>query len=90
MEKQRFEDLQLSHEIQKAVVDMGFEETTHSIPVYSQDFGRKDIIGRAQTGTGKTAAFGIPALEMTDPKNREVQALILCPTRELAIRLRKN
>lgn len=88
MEKQRFEDLQLSHEIQKAVVDMGFEEAT---PIQYQSIPKilegKDIIGQAQTGTGKTAAFGIPALEMTDPKNREVQVLILCPTRELAIQV---
>lgn len=88
MEKQRFEDLPLSHEIQKAVVDMGFEEAT---PIQYQSIPKilegKDIIGQAQTGTGKTAAFGIPALEMTDPKNREVQVLILCPTRELAIQV---
>ncbi len=88
MEKQRFEDLQLSHEIQKAVVDMGFEEAT---PIQHQSIPHilegKDLIGQAQTGTGKTAAFGIPALEMTDPKNRDVQMIILCPTRELAIQV---
>ncbi len=47
----------------------------------------KDVIGQAQTGTGKTAAFGIPILEKIDPKNKKLQALILCPTRELAIQV---
>ena len=47
----------------------------------------KDIIGQAQTGTGKTAAFGIPLLQKIDPKNKKLQAMILCPTRELAIQV---
>ena len=46
---------------------------------------RKDVIGQAQTGTGKTAAFGIPVIQNTDPDNRNLQAVVLCPTRELAI-----
>ena len=45
----------------------------------------QDIIGQAQTGTGKTASFGIPMLQKVDPKNKHVQAIVLCPTRELAI-----
>ena len=88
MEKLRFEDLRLSKEIQKAVTDLGFEEATpiqyQAIPSILEG---KDVIGQAQTGTGKTAAFGIPTLEMVDPESRKVQAVILCPTRELAIQV---
>ncbi|MGE5429837.1 MAG: DEAD/DEAH box helicase [Syntrophomonadaceae bacterium] len=84
----RFEELNLSKEIQKAITDLGYEEATpiqsEAIPVL---LAGHDIIGQAQTGTGKTAAFGIPALEMLDPHNRNVQALILCPTRELALQV---
>ena len=47
----------------------------------------QDMIGQAQTGTGKTAAFGIPLLEKMDPKNKKLQAIVLCPTRELAIQV---
>ncbi|MGQ3685208.1 MAG: DEAD/DEAH box helicase [Candidatus Loosdrechtia sp.] len=88
MEKLRFEDLHLSEDMRKAIMDMGFEEATpiqyQSIPSILEG---KDIIGQAQTGTGKTAAFGIPALEMIDAENRKPQAVILCPTRELAIQV---
>ncbi len=84
----RFDDLPLSKEILKAVESMGFEETTPiqalAIPALLEGH---DIIGQAQTGTGKTAAFGIPLLEGIDPKNKHVQALVLCPTRELAIQV---
>ncbi len=88
MEHLRFEDMQLSKEIYQAVLDMGFEEAT---PIQSQAIplvkAGKDIIGQSQTGTGKTAAFGIPCLERIDPDDRRLQALILCPTRELAIQV---
>ncbi|KAA0250114.1 MAG: DEAD/DEAH box helicase [Candidatus Jettenia sp.] len=88
MEKLRFEDLHVSEELRKAIKDMGFEEATpiqyQAIPYILKG---KDIIGQAQTGTGKTAAFGIPTLEMIDPGTRELQAIILCPTRELAIQV---
>jgi ATP-dependent RNA helicase DeaD len=84
----RFEDLPLSKEILKAVENMGFEETTPiqaiAIPTLLEGH---DIIGQAQTGTGKTAAFGIPLLEKVDPKSKKVQGLVLCPTRELAIQV---
>src|SRR6056297_2103508 len=67
---------------------MGFEETTpiqtKAIPLVLKG---KDIVGQAQTGTGKTAAFGIPLLERIDPDNKNPQAIILCPTRELAIQV---
>ncbi|MDR0723683.1 MAG: DEAD/DEAH box helicase [Endomicrobium sp.] len=84
----KFTELNLSNEIIKAVADLGFEEATHiqslSIPKLMSGL---DIIGQAQTGTGKTAAFGIPVLEKVDPKNKDVQTIILCPTRELAIQV---
>ncbi|GHV53477.1 DEAD/DEAH box helicase [Deltaproteobacteria bacterium] len=84
----RFEELSLSKEILKAVEDMGFEEATPiqalAIPALLEG---KDIIGQAQTGTGKTAAFGIPLLEGLDPKSKRIQGLVLCPTRELAIQV---
>lgn len=88
MEHLRFEDMNISNEICRAVLDMGFEEATpiqsQAIPVILEG---KDIIGQSQTGTGKTAAFGIPLLERIDPEDRRLQALILCPTRELAIQV---
>jgi Superfamily II DNA and RNA helicases len=88
MEKLRFFDLDLSDEIKRAIKDMGFEEATPiqslAIP-YVLD--GKDVIGQAQTGTGKTAAFGIPTLERVDPDDKSLQAVILCPTRELAIQV---
>ena len=88
METIRFDELGLSEQIVKATVTMGFEEASpiqaKAIPAAMQG---KDLIGQAQTGTGKTAAFGIPILEKVDPKNKKLQALVLCPTRELAIQV---
>ncbi len=88
MKNLTFTELNLSPEIEKAVGEMGFEEAT---PIQSQSIpyimDGKDVIGQAQTGTGKTCAFGIPAIEMVDPKNESIQALILSPTRELAIQI---
>ncbi|MDD4565004.1 MAG: DEAD/DEAH box helicase [Eubacteriales bacterium] len=88
METIIFKELNLSSEIQKALSEMGFEEAT---PIQSKAippiFEGKDIIGQAQTGTGKTCAFGIPAIEMLDSGVTGVQVLILCPTRELAIQI---
>jgi len=81
-----FKDLNLSEEVQKAIAEMGFEEATsiqsQSIPHIMEG---KDVIGQAQTGTGKTCAFGIPAIEMLDSDLESIQVLVLCPTRELAI-----
>jgi len=83
-----FNSLNLSREVQKAIGEMGFEEAT---PIQSlaipHIFDGKDVIGQAQTGTGKTCAFGIPAIEMLDPDLKHVQVLVLCPTRELAIQV---
>ncbi|TCT13819.1 ATP-dependent RNA helicase DeaD [Natranaerovirga pectinivora] len=88
METVRFEELNISEPIKRAISDMGFEEATpiqtKSIPVI---LAGKDVVGQAQTGTGKTASFGIPILEKIDPKNKKVQAVILCPTRELALQV---
>lgn len=88
MERLEFEELGLRPEILKAVKHMGFEETspiqTKAIPMMMSGV---DLIGQAQTGTGKTAAFGIPLLEKIDPKNKKLQAIVLCPTRELAIQV---
>jgi ATP-dependent RNA helicase DeaD len=81
-----FQDFDLSKELSKAISSMGFEEPTpiqtKTIPLL---LSGKDVIGQAQTGTGKTAAFGIPIVEIVEPKARGVQAIILAPTRELAI-----
>ena len=81
----RFTDLPLSDDVLDALDDMGFEEPSpiqkEAIPVA---LAGRDLIGQAQTGTGKTAAFGIPMVERLDPKLRHVQALVLVPTRELA------
>lgn len=88
MEEVRFEDLKLRPEIMRAVKKMGFEEASpiqaKAIPVMMSGH---DLIGQAQTGTGKTAAFGIPLLEKIEPKNKKLQAIVLCPTRELAIQV---
>lgn len=88
METVRFEELNLDPRIMRAITDMGFEAASpiqaQSIPVQMEG---KDMIGQAQTGTGKTAAFGIPMLQKIDPDSRKTQAIILCPTRELAIQV---
>src|SRR5215831_8744609 len=83
-----FTELGLSAELLKAIDKLGFEQASpiqaEAIPVLMTG---KDIVGQSQTGSGKTAAFGIPAVEKVDPHKREVQVLILCPTRELAIQV---
>ncbi len=88
METVRFEELNLDDKLLKAVTDMGFEAAS---PIQAQSIPPQleglDIIGQAQTGTGKTAAFGIPMLQRIDPKKKKLQAIILCPTRELAIQV---
>jgi ATP-dependent RNA helicase DeaD len=88
MLKKNFSDFGLSPEMNRAITEMGFEEAT---PIQSLAIGPvlagADIIGQAQTGTGKTAAFGIPIIERIDPARKKVQALILCPTRELAVQI---
>jgi ATP-dependent RNA helicase DeaD len=83
-----FAELNLSPAVMKALVGVGYEVPT---PIQAQTIpplleGR-DLIGQAQTGTGKTAAFALPMLERIDPKKRELQGLVLAPTRELAIQV---
>ena len=86
-----FKDLALSPAILKAIEEIGYVKPSPiqaaAIPVV---LSGKDIIGQAQTGTGKTAAFMLPILEKIDPKNRNVQALVLCPTRELAVQVHEE
>ena len=82
-----FNELGLPEEIVRAVDEMGFEEATEiqakTIPLLLEG---RDVIGRSHTGTGKTAAFGIPAVSMISKGDRNtVRVLILCPTRELAM-----
>ncbi|MCD6115924.1 DEAD/DEAH box helicase [bacterium] len=88
-EKKTFKDLGLSEQMLSAVNKKGFEEPTAiqvmTIPLMLRD--DTNIIAQAQTGTGKTAAFGLPLIEMVDITSRTVQALILVPTRELAIQV---
>lgn len=88
VESKTFEELNLSRRILQAVKEMGFEEPSpiqaEAIPLLMQG---KDVIGQAQTGTGKTAAFGIPILESINARHRSVQAMIIAPTRELAIQV---
>ncbi|MGG3843398.1 DEAD/DEAH box helicase [Anoxybacillus kestanbolensis] len=83
-----FKEFGLSPELMKAVSKMGFEEATPiqaaTIPLSLQN---RDVIGQAQTGTGKTAAFGIPLIEKIDMNNDAVQAIVVAPTRELAIQV---
>jgi ATP-dependent RNA helicase DeaD len=83
-----FDQFGLNGKLLKAIKDLGYETPSpiqeKTIPLILEG---KDIIGQAQTGTGKTAAFALPMLEKIDPKNKKVQALILTPTRELAIQV---
>ena len=85
-EGRRYEDAGIDGRILRAVKELGFEHMTpiqeQAIPLFMTG---QDIIGQAQTGTGKTAAFGIPILQKIDPEDRSLQAVILCPTRELAM-----
>src|ERR671921_920171 len=87
-----FEELGLQEKLLKAVGDLGFTEATpiqeKAIPVLLS--GTKDLIGLAQTGTGKTAAFGLPLLQLIDIKQKHPQALIVCPTRELCLQIEKE
>ena len=83
-----FNDLNLNETILKGLEDMGFESPT---PVQQQCIpsllGGNDVVGQAQTGTGKTAAFGIPIVQETNTDLSEVQTIVMCPTRELAIQV---
>jgi ATP-dependent RNA helicase DeaD len=88
MQIQNFEDLPLTPEVMKGIEELGF---TNLFPIQAQAIipllEGKDVIGQAQTGTGKTAAFGIPMVERVNPNIKRVQGLVLAPTRELAIQV---
>lgn len=83
-----FQEFGLEAKVLRAITEMGFEESTpiqeKAIPIALEG---KDLIGQAQTGTGKTAAFAIPLIQTIDPSEEKVAALIMCPTRELAIQV---
>lgn len=87
-----FEQLGIRAEILRALKELGFEAPT---PVQARAIphlltGTKDVVALAQTGTGKTAAFGVPLLERIDPQERTVQALVLAPTRELCVQITRD
>ena len=84
----KFDELNIDERILRAIEDMGFEETspiqTQAIPAVCDGI---DVVGQAQTGTGKTAAYTIPMLMKIDPQIKKPQAIVLCPTRELAVQV---
>src|SRR5215217_7302150 len=84
-----FEELGLQEKLLKAVAELGFTQPTpiqeKAIPVLLS--GTKDLIGLAQTGTGKTAAFGLPMLQLLNPEEKHPQVLVVCPTRELCMQI---
>ena len=87
-----FSDIKLNKNIAKSLNELGFISPT---PIQSKTIPllldtKQDLIGAAQTGTGKTAAFGIPSIHLTDISDKSVQTLILCPTRELCIQITKD
>jgi len=88
MQIQNFDDLPLTPEVMKGIEELGF---SNLFPIQAQAIipllEGKDVIGQAQTGTGKTAAFGIPMVERVNPNIKRVQGLVLAPTRELAIQV---
>lgn len=89
---QSFREIGLSDEILKAIEEMGFETPT---PVQAKTIPEilnngHDIVSLAQTGTGKTGAFGLPVIQLTDVWNKNIQSLILCPTRELCLQITKE
>src|SRR4030066_251095 len=91
MQMQSFREFPLSGEVLRSIEELGFENL---FPIQAQAIipllEGKDVIGQAQTGTGKTAAFGVPMIERLDPQLRKVQGLVLVPTRELAVQVAQN
>ncbi|MBW4911709.1 DEAD/DEAH box helicase, partial [Prevotella melaninogenica] len=84
-----FEELGVSEEIRRAISELGFE---NPMPVQEEVIpyllgNRNDVIALAQTGTGKTAAFGLPLLQRIDTSSKETQAIVLSPTRELCLQI---
>lgn len=91
MSNKTFKDLGISQETLKSLEDLGYSKPTEiqekAIPAV---LSGKDLVAQAQTGTGKTAAFGIPVVESVNTKQKKIQALVLVPTRELAIQVAKE
>ena len=87
-----FKNLGIEHKLIESISDLGFENPTpvqeKAIPLVLND--RSDLIALAQTGTGKTAAFGLPSIQQIDLKNKNIQTIVLCPTRELCIQISKD
>ena len=83
----KFKELGVNKELCKAIEELGFKKPTEvqkeSIPFLLTE--NEDLTALAQTGTGKTAAFGLPAIQQVDVENKNVQVIILCPTRELCV-----
>jgi superfamily II DNA/RNA helicase len=88
MTSKLFSELGLSPALLKAIHRLGYEKAapiqSEAIPLIMSG---SDVVGQSQTGSGKTAAFGIPAVELVDPHLQAVQVIILCPTRELAVQV---
>ena len=88
----KFKEIGVNQQICKAIAELGFVNPTEvqkeSIPFLLNN--DSDLISLAQTGTGKTAAFGIPAIQQVDLDNKNVQVIILCPTRELCVQICKD
>jgi ATP-dependent RNA helicase DeaD len=91
LKMQSFKDLPLSTEVLKSIEELGFEDL---FPIQAQAImpllEGKDVIGQAQTGTGKTATFGVPMVERLNPEIQKVQGLVLVPTRELAVQVAEH
>ena len=90
--KDSFSHFKLDDKIMKSIKELGFKKPT---PIQSKVIphlllSNQDLIATAQTGTGKTAAFGLPLLQLTDTNSNKIQTLILCPTRELCLQIGKD
>ena len=87
-----FADLGINSDILKGLISLGFKEPT---PVQAQVIPlvlerQVDLVSLAQTGTGKTAAFGLPLIQLTNTKSKQTQGLVLCPTRELCVQVARD
>jgi len=87
-----FADIGINNDILKGLSSLGFQEPTavqaQIIPLMLEQ--QVDLVGLAQTGTGKTAAFGLPLIQLTNTKSRQTQGLVLCPTRELCVQVARD